>query len=377
MTQLTLKNSVLFLVALLSAASCGPSGPQNTPPSAIPVTVQTVQATNAVYYDEYPATVSALNQVDLRPQINGYINGIHFKEGQHVKKGERLYSIDPQQYEGAYQQAAANLAAQEANLVRAKKDVDRYHALEQQNAVARQLVDNAEAAYEVARKQVEAARAGVESVQTNVRYTTIAAPFDGTIGLSMVKMGAAVSAGQTVLNTISSDNPIGVDISIDQKEIFRFTRIKDNPKPGDSTFRLAFGRDVYPYPGHIRFMDRAVNAQTGTMLVRIEFENPQNLVRAGMTGTLRVLNNSAEKSIVIPYKAVTEQLGEYFVYVVRTDSSKVSQHRVQLGKQIDRNIVVREGLHEGETIVTEGVQNLREGATVATGATKGVAEAKK
>ena len=354
---------------LIIATSCG-SGPQqaNRPPG-VPVKLQQVEASNAVYYDEYPATVMALNQVELRPQVNGYITGIFFKEGDRVRKGQKLYTIDHQQYEAAYQQSLANVEVQEANLVRATKDVERYRELAKRDAIARQQVDNAEANYEAAKKQVEASRAMVESVQTNVRYTTIIAPFDGTIGISQVRMGTAVSVGQTVLNTVSSDNPIAADIAIDQKEIFRFTQLQAKAiQPRDSSFRLVFSREVYPYPGKISFIDRAVNAQTGSIIVRLIFPNPDNLLRAGMTGTVRSLNNSALKSIVIPFKAVTEQLGEYFVYVVKPDSNKVSQQRVVLGKQVESNVIIKQGLQEGQTIVTEGVQNLREGSVIATDA---------
>jgi membrane fusion protein (multidrug efflux system) len=355
---------VLAVFSIAIASSCGPKKEQEKPKPP-QVAIQKIKLTNAVYYDEYPATIMALSQVELRPQVNGYITAIHFKEGDRVKKGQKLYSIDHQQYEAAYQQAVANVAVQQANLTKAQKDADRYRELNKQDAVAKQLVDNAEANYEAAKKQVDAANATVRSVQTNVRYTSIDAPFDGTIGISQVRLGAAVSAGQTILNTISSDDPIAADIAIDQKEIFRFETLQGKAaQPHDSTFRLAFGTDVYGYPGKISLIDRAVNSQTGTIIVRLIFPNPGNTLRVGMAGTLRVLNNASQKTILVPYKAITEQLGEFFVYVVRTDSNKVTQRRVVLGKPIDRNIVVKEGLKEGETIVTEGVQNLREGSMV-------------
>jgi len=367
-TSMMFRNiSFACLSVLLLAVACGPKPKQGvlTPP-AISVATEKITSAKAVYYDEYPATITALNQVELRPQVNGYINGLFFKEGSRVKKGDKLYTIDQQQYEAAYQQALANVAVQEANLVKAQKDIDRYHELSLHDAVARQLVDNAEANYEAAKKQVDAAKATVRSVQTNVRYTTLFAPFDGTIGISQVKMGAAVSAGQTLLNTISSDDPMAADFVIDQKEIFRFTQFlnKENGKT-DSTFSLAFSNNVYPHYGTISFIDRAVNAQTGTITVRVIFPNPEHLLRAGMAGTLRVLNQSRQSALLIPYKAVTEQLGEYFVYKVRTDSNKVTQQRVSLGKQIGRRVIIQTGLQEGETIVTEGVQNLREGSMIA------------
>jgi membrane fusion protein (multidrug efflux system) len=337
---------------------------QQAPP-AVPVTLEEVTTSDAVYYDEYPASVTPLNQVELRPQVTGFITGVHFQDGARVRKGQLLYSIDAQLYSANYEQAVANLKVQEANVNKAQKDADRYHELDKNDAVAKQLVDNADAALEVAKKQAEAAKANISAVSTSVRYTKVYAPFDGIIGISLVKVGAAVSAGQTVLNTVSTDGQLAVDFGVDQKEIYRFTTLLKNNKSKDSTFTLAFGKDIYPYPGKIQLIDRAVDPQTGTIKTRFIFPNRDNLLRAGMTGTVRVLNRASTKSIVIPYKAVTEQLGEFFVYVAG-DSSKVSQRRIVPGQSLGTKIIVKEGLKEGDKIAVEGVQNLREGAVIKT-----------
>jgi membrane fusion protein (multidrug efflux system) len=362
-----MKYSSAALLAFV-LASCGDKNQQQQPtqPQAVPVTLVDVKASEAVYYDEYPATVVALNQIDLRPQVTGFVTGVHFTDGARVRKGQLLYSIDAQLYNANYDQAVASLSVQEANLAKAQKDADRYHELEKNDAVAKQLVDNAEAALEVAKRQTEAAKANIQAVQTSVRYTKVLAPFDGVIGISAVKAGAAVSAGQTILNTVSTDGQLAVDFNVDQSEIYRFTNLMKNHKPADSTFTLRFGNDVYPAPGKVALIDRAVDPQTGTIKTRLVFPNQDNLLRAGMSGKVRVLSNAGAKSIVIPYKAVTEQLGEFFVYVAG-DSSKVSQRRVVLGKPLGASIIVKEGLEEGEKIAVEGVQNLREGVVIKEG----------
>jgi membrane fusion protein, multidrug efflux system len=353
-----------FAGLLLIATACGNKNQQAASgPPPVQVAVQEVKNSDAVYYDEYPAIIRALNEVELRAQVNGYITAIHFKEGEKVRKGQKLYSIDQQQSEAAYQQALANLSVQETNLLRAQKDVERYRELEKQDAIAKQQVDYAEADYQSALKMVEAAKAAVRSVQTNVRYSTIVAPFDGTIGISLVRLGAAITPGQTLLNTISSDDPIAVDITVDQRELYRFSQLlSKRPAKGDSTFRLSFGTEMYPHFGAISVIDRAVDPQTGSIKMRVTFPNPDHTLRSGMSATLRVLSTSSEQSVLIPFKAVTEQLGEFFVYVV--DSSKVSQRKILLGRQIDTQIIVKNGLAVGETIVTEGVQNLREGSAI-------------
>lgn len=359
-----LKNYGWILMIFLAACGNKQQGPMQQAPAAVPVTVMAIEKEHAVYYDEYPATVTALQQVDLRAQVSGYVSGIYFKDGDRVHAGQKLYSIDPQAYEANYQQAIANLQVQETNLIKAQKDADRYHELDQKDAIAKQQVDYADAALEAAKKQVEAAKAAVKAVQTNVRYTSIAAPFSGTIGISQVKMGSPIVAGQTVLNTVSSDNPMAADVAVDQKEIYRFTSLL-NRKTGnsDSTFLLALSGEVYPFPGHISFIDRAVDPQTSTIKARIIFPNNKNLLRSGMSGTVQVRNDASEQVVVVPLKAVTEQLGEFFTYVVKGDST-VTQRKVQLGKQLGATVIVQKGLEEGETIVTQGVQNLREGAKI-------------
>ena len=357
--------SFLILLVIMTACTNKKAPVQQAPPP-VPVTVQEVTEADAVYYDEYPATVTALNQVELRPQVSGFITGVHFKDGDRVRKGQLLYSVDAQLYSANYEQAVANLQVQEANLNKAQKDANRYHELDKKDAVAKQLVDNADAALEVAKKQADASRANIQAVQTGVRYTKVYAPFDGVIGISAVKSGAAVTAGQTLLNTVSTDRELAVDFNVDQKEIFRFTNmISEKPNPADSTFTLAFGQEVYPNPGKLYLLDRAVNPQTGTLKARLVFPNNKNLLVAGMTGTVRVKNNASTQAILIPHKAITEQLGEFFVYVPN-DSNIVSQRKVLPGKQIGTNVIIKEGLVKGETVVVEGVQNLREGAQINT-----------
>jgi membrane fusion protein (multidrug efflux system) len=353
---------------LFTAAACGSKQQQQQqgPPPAVAVTTTQVTSTDAVFHDLYPGTVVALNQVELRPQVTGYITGIFFKDGDKVHKGQKLYSIDAQVYNANVQQAQANVAVQETNLVKAQKDADRYHELDKKDAIAKQQVDYADAALEAAKKQVAAARANVQSLQSNVSFATITAPFSGTIGISQVRTGASVVAGQSILNTVSTDDPIAVDFTVDQKDIYRFTQFQQKGvKAKDSVFTLAFGNDIYTFPGSINTIDRAVDPQTGTLKARLSFPNPKGALKAGMNTTVRVLSNGAEKAVIIPYKAVTEQLGEFFVYVVG-DSSKVTQRKVQLGRQINANVIIRDGVKDGETIVVQGVQSLRDGAVITT-----------
>jgi RND family efflux transporter MFP subunit len=350
--------------------SCGTAGKKSDTPKAppsVPVITYTVQKGNATYYDEYPATVVALNEVQVRPQVTGYITGIFFRDGQVVRKGQKLYTIDQQQYEATYNQAVANLNVAKANLAKAQQDADRYTELQKNDAIARQTVEHAQADLQAYKMQLEAAKANVAGVQTNVRYSTIFAPFDGTIGISQVKMGTAVSPGQTILNTISSDDPVAVDFALDQKDISRFAQLQQKGnKTNDSTFMLELpDQHVYPSPGHISLIDRAVDPQTGTIKTRLVFSNKNKMLKSGMSCNIRVRNNGNTQLLLIPAKAVTEQMGEFFVFVVN-DSSKVAQRKIVKGNNVLDKIVVKDGLQENDKIVIEGVQKLRDGAMVQT-----------
>jgi RND family efflux transporter MFP subunit len=359
--------SFVFLLILTGLFSCG-SQPPPPPPPPVAVNVYTVKSGSAIYYDSYPATVTAVNQVEVRPQVSGYITGIHFKEGQHVDKGQKIYSIDQQQYLGAYDQAVAQLNASEANLDKVQQDADRYEELGKQDAVAQQTVQHARADLQTAKKQVDAAKANVSAVQVNLRYSTIYAPLSGTIGISEVKVGASVSPGSTILNTISSDNPIAVDVAVDQTLIPFMERENKNDQISkhDSTFSFMLSDgSKYPYPGKIFIVDRAVDPLTATIKVRLLFDNPENFLKAGMSGNLRILNNSSHESLMIPYKAAIEQMAEYFVYVVNADT--VAQRKVALGQRIRDMAIVKSGLQENEVIVLDGVQKVKDGSKVKVG----------
>ena len=364
--KLYFKYLITLVCAVSILVSCADKSQQKQqgPPPAVPVTISEVTPTNAVYYDQYPGTINALDQINLTSQVSGYITGIYFKDGQKVSKGQHLYSIDAQIYKANYSQAVADLQVQEANLVKAQKDADRYNELAKQDAIATQQVDYANASLEATKKQVAAAEANVKSLHSNVQFAEIYSPFTGTIGISQVKKGTAIVAGQTVLNTVSTNNPIAVDFTIDQKNIYRFSELQeDKNNIKDSSFTISFGDEVYPVPGNISFIDRAVDPQTGTIKVRLTFQNDKGLLRPGMNTTVRVKNTASKNATMIPHIAVNEQLGEFSVYVLG-DSSKVHQQKIVLGTTVGDSIIVKEGLKPGEKIVVQGVQNLHEGSEV-------------
>lgn len=227
----TYLTSVLLTVSTLLTVACGSDGEeqaQQRPP--VPVEVEPAREERVVYYDDFPATVRALNEVEVRPQVAGYITDIHFEEGATVREGQRLYTIDTRQYRAAVSSSQADVAAAEADLALAQKDVERYRRLAAAEAVAQQTLDQAEATLEARRQAVERARAGVAQAQTQLDYATVRAPLSGTTGLAPAKVGTQVVPGSPLLTTISQQAPVGVDLPVPQRMVPRITAAKNDPE---------------------------------------------------------------------------------------------------------------------------------------------------
>ncbi|WBO84840.1 efflux RND transporter periplasmic adaptor subunit [Hymenobacter yonginensis] len=367
----TLLRPLAFAASILALASCGKKEDEKAagPPPATPVTLVAARTTDAVYYDEYPATVVALNNVELRSQVAGFITQIYFKDGDLVQKGKPLYEIDRRKYQAAYQQALAGLRSAQAVVQNAQVNLNRYQRLAQQDAIAKQIVDNAATSYSTAQAQVAEAQANVALARTDLDYSVINAPFTGRIGISQVRLGAQVSPGTTLLNTISAEDPMGVDFVIPDTDLSRFADLqRQGGGRQDSTFRLVLPDGTrYAQPGKMLAIDRGVNQQTATVQIRVQFANPKRELKDGMSTVLNVLNRQSGRRLVVPFKAVVEQMGENFVFIAG-DSSKAVQRKVQLGPRLRDQIVIMNGIKDGDKVVTEGLNRLRDGGQITTGA---------
>jgi membrane fusion protein (multidrug efflux system) len=371
--------SILVFTATLAIFSCQQKPPA-TPNPPTPVNLVTVKTSPVTYFDDYPATTQALSSVDLHAQVTGYVTAILFTEGSHVHKGQVLYKIDERLFKAAYDQAAANVKVAEGNQQQAQQDADRYQYLIQHNAVAKQTLDHANIALENAKNQTAAAQQALSTAATNLTYSIITAPFDGTIGFSMVKLGNLVTASTTVLNTVSTDNPMAVDFLINEAQLNHYEDLqREKQHKLDSLFTIVLpDHTLYQHTGKISVIDRAVDPQTGTIRVRLEFTNPKLDLRSGMSCVVRVHNLEQTPQIVIPGRAVVEQMGEYFVYLAKdtvmnggADSAnapklRAVQVKIETGQTIGANIVIKSGLKDGDKIVVDGVQALHDGSAITT-----------
>lgn len=365
-----MRRQILIIIStglITLVISCKKTSHSDTGDPPVPISEYTVRKTSVVFYDNYPGTVTALKEVGLRGEVTGYLTGIFFREGSHVTQGSQLYEIDRRQYEAAFKEANDNLHIAEQNLARVQLDVDRYSKLKNQEAIAQQRYDYALTDLANAKLQIAVATEEQVKAKTNLDFSLIAAPFEGTIGLSQVKVGDLITPGQTLLNTISSDDPIGFDFVIAQSELSKFRQLQQTKtSANDSTFRLILpDNSIYAASGRIDVIDRAVDPQTGTIRIRLVFSNPNRELRPGMNCTIRVSQASNEPLVMIPFKAVLEQMGEYFIF--RVTDNKVKEVKVSLGPRVNSEVVIKDGIQQGDVIAVDGIEKLTDNVSVTIG----------
>jgi membrane fusion protein (multidrug efflux system) len=357
------------------AAGCGRDA-ANAGPPAVDVKVISVGAGPAEIYRDLVGEVRGSQQVDIRARVTGVLTGKHFDDGVVVEEGKLLYTIDAREYRAQVATAEAQLASAEANLARARQDVDRYEPLLAENAISQQVYDNAVAAAKEAEAQVGASRAAITEARLGVEYADVRAPMTGRIGASQVFEGALITAGQTLLATISDDDPAWVNFSLSESELLDYMRRYGPTEPSADSARrevhLALSDGTkYPQPGRINFADRAIDPTTGTYTLRAEFPNPDHQLVPGLFARIRVTAEERASAILVPDRAVQQQLGRYFVTVVG-DGDVAEARPVTLGPRLGNQWVVEEGLAVGDRIVVEGLQKARPGtplkATVVTAA---------
>ena len=355
-------------VATLILAACKEAPPPPAP-MAPEVVVETLAGRTTPLTVDVVAEVKAYREVDIYSRVSGQLVKQAFKPGQKIKDGDLLFSIDPRAYDEAIIDAQAKLAEAEAVLARARQDVARYKPLLPDNAIPRQTYDQAVASEQQNAAVVKARRAGLERARLDRSYAEVRSPISGQIGLQKLEVGALATAGQTVLATVSTLDPVVAYFSIAEVDYLNLAkRFMQERKEGKGEAKnpieliLADG-SVYGETGEIDFADRALNAATGTLTLRAVFPNPSGLLRPGMNTRVRIVYEVAQDALLIPQKAVTELLGKQFVAVVG-EGDKVEQRPITTGARLGELWLVQGGLKAGERIVVEGVQKAQAGVVV-------------
>ncbi|MGL6224553.1 MAG: efflux RND transporter periplasmic adaptor subunit, partial [Steroidobacteraceae bacterium] len=326
----------------------------------------TVEPSSTITYADKVGEVRGSQEVDLRARVSGILLQTHFEDGALVEKGQLLFSIDAREYRAQVNSARAQVASAEANLYRARQDVARYQPLLADEAISRQVYDNAVATARQAQAQVEASRATLQETELGLEYAEVRAPLRGRIGATQVFPGGLITAGQTELATISADDPAWVYFTISEAELLDFERrVGGREVAADDPLRnvqlILSDGSVYPLPGRINFGDRALDATTGTYKLRAEFPNPNHGLLPGLFARVRATGAKLDNALIVPDRAVQEQLGRYFLTVV-ADGDKAEMRPVTLGQRFGNRQVILSGLQAGDRVVVEGIQKARPGA---------------
>jgi membrane fusion protein (multidrug efflux system) len=431
----------LAVVALITVATKSGAGVKAAP-RPLDVEVVKVQQEDVPLYSEWIGTTEGVVNADIKAQVTGYMLRQDYKEGSFVKKGELLFEIDPRpfqavldqangqlaQVEGQLEQAnsqviqaeaqvaqansqllqaQAQLAQAEANQVKTQLDVNKYAPLLEQKAVTQQDYDNAVQTNFVAKAQVQASTAGVETARAQLRaanaqsgtakaatkaasgqvenakaavttaelnlsFTRIVSPIDGIAGLAQTQVGDLVqpnNPNSPLLTTVSTVDPIKVYFTISEQQYLAFTKLNlIEARQGASVTQielelvLADGT-AYPHKGSFYYADRQVDQKTGAIRIAGLFPNPGNILRPGQFGRVRAVTTTKESALLVPQRAVTQLQGGYQVAVVGNDN-KIEVRTIKLGDHSGSMWIVEDGLKPGESVVVEGIQRLRPGAVV-------------
>jgi membrane fusion protein (multidrug efflux system) len=350
-----------WLVALTFCAGCASKTEKPAPPPP-GVTVTAVVQKDVQLRQEWVGTMAGNVDADIRPKVEGFLLARLYNEGSYVAKGQAMFQLDKRQFQAAVEQAEGNLERSRAALAQAQIDVRRYTPLVAQKAVSQAELDKAQSMERAAQATVDAYRAALDNAKLNLGWTAVNSPISGIAGVAKVAIGDLITPA-TVMTTVSSVNPIYVDVNVAEQDYLRFQREKTGHRGGQNLELILGDGTIYPNRGRVLFVNREVDSRTGTIQVRGEFPNPGNVLRPGQYARLRAVTEIRQNALLIPQASVSELQGVYQVGVVSADN-KVTIKAVQLGPQFSDMWIVESGLQPGESVVVDGLQRVKTGMTV-------------
>jgi len=349
-------------------SSAGSGGAFEQPPQALPViTVSNIPATT---YQEFSASLEGSKDIEIRPQVNGYLDNIYVDEGAYVKKGQSLFRINDRPYVEQLNTAKAGLATAKANLANAQINLNKIAPLVQNNVVSDVQLKTAQAGYDAAAANVAQAQSMVQSAEINVGYTLIKAPVDGYIGRIPFKTGSLVGLTTTeALTVISEINEVYAYFSLSENDFLRFktqfagSTIEEKIKNTPPVELLLADGSIYPQKGKVQTVAGQFDNNIGAISFRAAFPNKERLLRSGNTGKVRIpqlINNA----LVVPQESTFEIQDKVFVFALG-DSNKVASKPIVIAGKTASYYFVESGLQAGEKIVFSGTGNLRDGMVIA------------
>lgn len=357
----TLHVMVALMAALTISAGCSSSAEQPAPPPP-GVTVIPVLQKDVPLYQEWVGTMVGNVDADIRPKVDGFLLTRVYTEGSYVEKGQRLFLLDQRQAQAAVDQAQGKLERARAALDQAQIDVRRYTPLVAQKAVSQAELDKALSMEKATTAEVQADQAALDNAKLDLDWTTVTSPISGIAGVAKVGIGDLMTP-TTVMTTISSVDPIYIDINVAEQDYLRFRREKSGEAAGQNLELILGDGTAFPRRGRALFVNREVDSRTGTIQVRCEFPNPGNVLRPGQYARIRAVTEFFKGALLIPQQSVSELQGVYQVGVVAPDN-KVTIKTIKLGPQTGDMWVVESGLKAGESVVVDGLQRIKSGMTV-------------
>ena len=365
-------SAALSLAALLAACGQGQQQQAAPPPPAVTVAKPVERAVTD--QDEYVGRFVAVESVEIRARVSGYLDQVHFRDGQMVKQGDLLFTIDKRPFQNAVEQSRANLTQAKANLSFTEADLERARHLVRDRTITEQLFDQRTQAFRSAQASVAANEAAVRQAELDLEFTELRAPVAGRIGDRRVSPGNLVAGGTvattTLLATIVSIDPIRFEFTMDEASYLRYERLSRNGKEvtgrdGGVTVDLKLlDEPKFEHKGHMDFVDNVIDRSSGTIRGRAVFANPNGVFTPGMFGRVRVPGSPVYQALLVPDAAVGTEQTKKYVLVVGSDNTATAKY-VTLGPLADDGLrVIKEGLAAGDRVVVNGLARIRPGQKV-------------
>jgi len=366
------RSRLLTAVTLLAVIGCKTQDDSATKPAqSRPPNVQIAQASaqDVTEWDEYTGRIEAVESVDVRARVSGYLERILFKAGEHVSKGELLFEIDPKPFKAQLNYAEAELERAKSRQELAKNDLARAERLFKAKAISGEEHDARSKGLREAVAAVQSAEANVYSARLNLEYTRIRSPIDGRIGRELITVGNVVNGGgsdATLLTFIVSTDPVYVYVDADERSVLKYRRAagQSHPDAEQTPVELAVADETrFPHQGHLDYISPRENTATGTVTLRGVFSNKDGLLSPGFFARIRVRGVAPYPALLLPDRAIATDQAQRFVWVV-TQDNQVEYRKVTLGAHIGQSRVIADGLKPQEWVVIEGLQKLKPGIKV-------------
>ena len=357
--------SVFFFVLGLA----GPAAAQGGPPAAPTVTVAKPIVKEITERDDFIGRFEAVDQVDIRSRVSGYLDKVHFQDGTLVKAGDLLFTIDKRPYQAAFDEAQASVASAQVRVEFASNDLDRAESLQRSGNIADQILDQRRSNYLTARAELDRAQATMRQSRLNLDFTEIRAPFAGRISRKRVSEGNLINANSTILTNIVSLDPIHFYFDVDERSFLAYSR---QGQGGTQTSTATSLNQVQltltderqaRLTGHLDFLDNRLDEATGTIRARAVFENKDLFLTPGLFGRVSIAGSDPYKAVLIPDEAVGSDQDRRIVFVVAPDNT-VSMRPVRPGPRIDGYRVIRSGLTGDDLVIVNGIVRARAGIKV-------------